>query len=175
MTTSLTTLSKKSNNNRSAGFIQIPALLLLGTTMRITIQTRLLRSLIACAYILRPHPGTENHARERGIPRTVGMQYRRAFQSVREALCGNGIPVWFCLTWDLLGLDSSLLTSISSGALFQARNNCVRKRKKPSSLKQENGLESGADSQRPFSKQKSRDSWGFRAPKIPADSHMIIF
>ena len=67
------------------------------------------------------------------------------------------------------------MTSISSGALFQARNNCVRKRKKPSSLKQENGLESGADSQRPFSKQKSRDSWGFRAPKIPADSHMIIF
>ena len=110
-----------------------------------------------------------------GIPRTVGMQYRRAFQSVREALCGNGIPVWFCLAWNLLGLDSSLLTSISSGALFQARNNCVRKRKKPSSLKQENGLESGADSQRPFSKQKSRDSWGFRVPKIPADSHMIIF
>ena len=67
-----------------------------------------------------------------GIPRTVGMQYRRAFQSVREALCGNGIPVWFCLAWNLLGLDSSLLTSISSGALFQARNNCVRKRKKPS-------------------------------------------
>ena len=63
----------------------------------------------------------------------------------------------------------------SSGTLFQARNNCVRKQKKPSSLKQENGLESGADSQRPFSKQKSRDSWGFRAPKIPADSHMIIF
>ena len=93
-----------------------------------------------------------------GIPRTVGMQYRRAFQSVREALCGNGIPVWFCLAWNLLGLDSSLLTSISSGALFQARNNYVRKRKKPSSLKQENGLESGADSQRPFSKQKSRDS-----------------
>jgi len=102
------------------------------------------------------------------------MLYTQASQSVREALCGNSIPVWFCLTWDLLGLDSSLLTSISSGTLFQARNNCVRKRKKPSSLKQENGLESGADSQRPFSKQKSRDSWGFRAPKIPADSHMIF-
>ena len=75
-----------------------------------------------------------------GIPRTVGMQYRRAFQSVREALCGNGIPVWFCLAWNLLGLDSSLFTSISSGALFQARNNCVRKRKKPSSLRWKNGL-----------------------------------
>ena len=35
-------------------------------------------SSIACAYILRPHPGTKNHARERGIPRTVGVLYRRA-------------------------------------------------------------------------------------------------
>ena len=80
----------------------------------------------------------------------MGMLYRRAFQSVREALCGNGIPVWFCLAWNLLGLDSSLLPSISSGALVQARDLVHRKRKKPSSLKQENGLESGADSQRPF-------------------------
>jgi hypothetical protein len=48
------------------------------------------------------------------------------------------------------------------------------KTKKAVLPKQENGLESGADSQRPFSKQKSRDSWGFRAPKIPADSHMIF-
>ena len=42
-----------------------------------------------------PHPGTKSHGQEMGIPRTVGMLYRRAFQSVREALCGIGIPVWF--------------------------------------------------------------------------------
>ena len=111
-----------------------------------------------CAYILHLCLGTGNHARERGIPHTVGMLYRRAFQSVREALCGNGIPVWFCLAWNLLGLDSSLLTSISSGALFQARNNCVRKRKKPSSLKQENGLESGLTASALFENKKIRDS-----------------
>ena len=45
MTISLTTLSRKSNKNRSAGFIQIPALVLSTATTRITIQTRLLRSL----------------------------------------------------------------------------------------------------------------------------------
>ena len=109
-------------------------------------------------YIPRPRPDKESRGRERGIPRTMGTLYRWASPSEREGLYWNGIPVWFCLAWNLLGLDSSLLTSISPGTLFQARNNCVRKRKKPSSLKQENGLESGADSQRPFSKQKSRDS-----------------
>ena len=62
-----------------------------------------------------------------GIPRTVGMQYRRAFQSVREALCGNGIPVWFCLAWNLLCSDSSILTSISPSTLFQARDIVLRK------------------------------------------------
>ena len=123
---------------------------LLGKGMFILVSPSLIVSSVVCAYTPRPHPGTENHDRERGTPRTVGMLYTQAFQSVREALCGNGIPVWFCLASNLLGLDSSLFTSISSGALFQARNNCVRKRKKPSSLKQENGLESGADSQRPF-------------------------
>ena len=102
------------------------------------------------AYTPHPHHGTENHAQERGIPRTVGMQYRQAFQSVQEALYGNGIPVWFCLAWNLLGQDSSRFTSISSGALFQVRELVHRKRKKPPSLKQENGLTQGAASQRPF-------------------------
>ena len=54
-------------------------------------------SSILCAYILHPRLGTENHARERGTPRTAGLLYRQASPSEREGLYGNGIPVWFCL------------------------------------------------------------------------------
>ena len=110
-----------------------------------------------------------------GIPRTVGMQYRRAFQSVREALCGNGIPVWFCLAWNLLGLDSSLLTSISSGALFQARNNCVRKRKKPSSQNRRTAGKGRRKVSALFENKKAGILEASAPQKIPADSHMIIF
>ena len=124
-------------------------------------------SSIVCAYTPRPHLGKESHDWERGIPHTVGMLYTRASQSAREALCGNGIPVWFCLAWNLLGLDSSLLTSISSGALFQARDIVHRKRIKPSSPKQENGLESGLTASALFENKKSRDSRGFCASKNP--------
>lgn len=60
------------------------------------------------------------------------------------------LPVWFCLAWNLLCSDYSFLTSISSGALFQTRDSMLRKQKKPSSLKQENGGEKDAESQRPF-------------------------
>ena len=86
-------------------------------------------SSILCAYILHPRLGTENHARERGIPRTAGLLYRQASPSEREAQYGNGIPVWFCLAYNFLCSDSSILTSISSGALFQTRDIVLRKQK----------------------------------------------
>ena len=60
----------------------------------ILVPPSLIVSSVVCAYTPRPHPGTENHVRERGIPRTVGMLYRRASPSGREGLYGNGIPVW---------------------------------------------------------------------------------
>ena len=104
-----------------------------------------------------------------GIPRTVGMQYRRAFQSVREALCGNGIPVWFCLAWNLLVQDSSLLTSISSGALFQARNNCVRKRKKPSSQNRRTAWNRGQTASALFQNKKA----GILEASAPQKSRLI--
>ena len=104
-----------------------------------------------------------------GIPRTVGMQYRRAFQSVREALCGNGIPVWFCLAWNLLGLDFSRFTSISSGALFQARNNCVRKRKKPSSQNRRTAWNRGQTASALFQNKKA----GILEASAPQKSRLI--
>lgn len=80
---------------------------------------------------------------------TLSIERKKAIMVIHFGF-HNGLLHFHIHIFCLLGLDSSLLTSISSGTLFQARNNCVRKRKKPSSLKQENGLESGADSQRPF-------------------------
>ena len=66
---------------------------LLGKGMFILVPPSLIVSSVVCAYTPRPHPGTENHVRERGTPRTMGMPYKQASPSGREALCGNGIPV----------------------------------------------------------------------------------
>ena len=123
---------------------------LLGKGMFILVPPSLIVSSVVCAYTPRPHPGTENHVRERGIPRTVGMLYRRASPSGREALCGNGIPVWFCLDWNLLCSDSSILTSISSSALFQTRDIMLRKRKKPSSQNRRTAGKRALKGKRPF-------------------------
>ena len=92
-------------------------------------QSSLIVSSVVCAYTPRPRPDKESHGRERGTPRTMGMPYRRASRSGQEGLCGNGIPVWFCLAYNFLCSDSSILTSISLSALFQARDIMLRKQK----------------------------------------------
>ena len=102
---------------------------LLGQGMFILAPPSLIVSSVVCAYTPRPRPDKESRGRERDIPRTMGMSYRQAFPSGREALCGNDIQVWFCLAWNLLCSVSSRLTSISSGALFQARDIMLRKQK----------------------------------------------
>ena len=126
-------------------------------------------------YTPRPRPDKESRDRERDIPRTIGTLYRWASPSGREAQCGNGIPVWFCLAWNLLCSDSSILTSIFPSALFQARDIVLRKWKKPSSLKRRTAGKRVLKGQCPFWKRKSRNSYGCYATKIPADSHMITF
>ena len=124
---------------------------LLGKGMFILVPPSLIVSSVVCAYTPRPRPDKESRGRERGTPRTIGMPYRRASQSEREALYGNGIPVWFCLAWNLLCSDSSILTSISPCALFLARDIMLRKQKSRPPKTGER-LEKGVEREAPFLK-----------------------
>ena len=87
----------------------------------------------------------------------------------------RSIPVWFVLVWNFHCSDSSILTSISSSALFEAQNSVLRKRKKPSSQNRRTAGKGRRKVSALFENRKSRNFYGCYATKIPADSHMIIF